>query len=284
MFGTTYGRGAITDALSVYLSSVEGENNKVGYVYQGHTDNLPYDCGHGIREVYYYNSSNVFVKIIGSDRKSKYSEWGNFYNGTTWTGWILLSSEHLSSHFLNLTLPDTSALEICKYIRENINADIMRDRGYQFNALVNGGDWFSGTIYSDGGNSHWGTVHQRAYGIEPSTLYKYVSFGGADSVAPFNSGKIIPITVSGKAGLTDAWTVDLGVKVNSFMWYCTGVTNLSYNCSGMCYGNYKGYISQALTDRISYSLEYTISGTKVTFPTQPCATFKNGATVYFMVI
>ena len=94
-FGTTYGRGAIPNALEVNIASAESEYNKAGYVYYGYTTQLPINCRQGIREVYYYNQENVFVKIIGSDSTNNYNEWGNFYNGTTWSGWIDLSNNKL---------------------------------------------------------------------------------------------------------------------------------------------------------------------------------------------
>ena len=88
LFGTTKGRGHITDALNVDLVHVDGELNRVGYVYAGGTVNLPTDCAAGIREVYYYNSDHVFVKINGIDVENKFSVWGNIYAVTTWTGWM----------------------------------------------------------------------------------------------------------------------------------------------------------------------------------------------------
>lgn len=77
----------ITDALQInpnYQYSIE---NYVGYLYSGGTINMPSDCSVGIREVYYYNPSNVMVKITGTDTDGKYCEWGNKYDGSRWTGW-----------------------------------------------------------------------------------------------------------------------------------------------------------------------------------------------------
>lgn len=91
-------------------------------------------------------------------------------------------------HNLNLTLSSTSAIEVCKYIRNNISANTIYQNGYSFNALVNGADFFSGTIYSDGGSTWWGIIQQRSTSINTNTIYKYLYIGGADSVTPFNSG------------------------------------------------------------------------------------------------
>ena len=87
IFGTTKGRGAITDALEVDLNNVDGPANKVGYVYTGYSTNIPPDLSHGTREVFYYNANAVYVKITGVDNKGMYSEWGNSFNGITWSGW-----------------------------------------------------------------------------------------------------------------------------------------------------------------------------------------------------
>ena len=59
----------------------------------------------------------------------------------------------------------------------------MHQNGYQFNALVNNADFFTGCIYSDGGSSYWGTVLQRGYGIDNCKLYKYFAANNTDSVA-----------------------------------------------------------------------------------------------------
>lgn len=87
IYGTTYGRGALSDALSVNLNSPDGDENKVGYVYTGYTNSLPSDCAHGIREVFYYNSSNIYIQITGVTPSGYFKIWGNFYNGSSWTGW-----------------------------------------------------------------------------------------------------------------------------------------------------------------------------------------------------
>ena len=115
-----------------------------------------------------------------------------------------------------------------------------------------------------------------------ATVYFVVDTESASASMPLSSS-LIPITVSGKNGLSAAWTVDLGISVKSFMWYCPGVGGLAYPCSGICYGNIKECHSNNGSSAEIFSLNYTISGTKVTFPAQSSLTFTNGAIVYFMV-
>lgn len=88
IFGTIYGRGVIADALNVDLTSAEGDNNRVGYVYKGGTVGIPDSVEWGIREVFYYNESNVIVKITGWDNQvSQITSWYNIYSSGSWVGW-----------------------------------------------------------------------------------------------------------------------------------------------------------------------------------------------------
>lgn len=88
IYATTsdYGR-RIDDALHIDITHADSEHNTVGYVYSGKTISLPSDCYIGIREVYFYNSSNIIVKITGWSANNYVREWFNIYNGTTWLGW-----------------------------------------------------------------------------------------------------------------------------------------------------------------------------------------------------
>lgn len=83
----------IADALQVNLNSQIGAENQVGYVYSDGSINMPSDCSYGIREVYYYNPSNIFVRITGWSTSGHPTQWLNLYNGTTWTGWTRPSIE-----------------------------------------------------------------------------------------------------------------------------------------------------------------------------------------------
>lgn len=54
---------------------------------KGTTANLPTDCLFGIREVYYYNANEVWVKITGLDASNIMAEWFIRYNGSNWGSW-----------------------------------------------------------------------------------------------------------------------------------------------------------------------------------------------------
>ena len=92
----------------------------------------------------------------------------------------------LGARWFNLTLSETSAIAVCKYIRENVSATELI-KGCHFNAIVNNADFFCGHIYSDGGSTWWGTIQQRGGSIDTNNVYRYFSYGGADSVAPFSN-------------------------------------------------------------------------------------------------
>lgn len=104
-------------------------------------------------------------------------------------------NDSLGLHLLTLTLSETSALEVGKYIRENISPSLIFENGYRFNALVNNEEFFSGIIYNDYsvvGGIYWGTIQSRS-----GEAYKYTSVGGADSVLPFNSSNYIYLVKDG---------------------------------------------------------------------------------------
>ncbi len=107
--------------------------------------------------------------------------------------------------------------------------------------------------------------------------------GGADTVIPFKNGKAIQVTVEGKGDIAGAWTVDLGIKVNAFAWFCPNITGLSNDCAGICWGNIKKFMTANIQGN-SKNMNYVIDGTKVTFPADSAHTFRNGAIVYFIVI
>ena len=85
-------------------------------------------------------------------------------------------------------MEETTPLAVCKHIRENVDVSKLLFKGCHFNAIVNNADFFSGHIYSDGGSVYWGTIQQRTDSINNCQLYKYFSYGGADSVIPFKKG------------------------------------------------------------------------------------------------
>lgn len=118
------------------------------------------------------------------------------------------------------------------------------------------------------------------FGIDGDGNYGY--YGADDSLIPFSSGKVIPVTVSGKTKFYSAWTVDLGVKINSFMWWSDAKPNISYVTMGACHENLKKLHSSSINETVDF--DYSISGTTVTFPRQPLDTFKDGALIYFIVV
>ncbi len=107
--------------------------------------------------------------------------------------------------------------------------------------------------------------------------------GGADTVIPFKNGQAIKVTVEGKGDIAGAWTVDLGVKVNAFAWFCPNITGLSNDCAGICWGNIKKFMTANIQGN-SKNMNYVIDGTKITFPADSAHTFRNGSIVYFIVI
>lgn len=132
IFGTTKGRGDLTDALEIDLSSADGSLNKVAYVYSSYTSNMPSDINIGIREVYYYNSSSIYVKITGIDINQKMSEWGNYFNGTTWLGWQKLSGG-------NITLRTVNPIASLNGTYSITGGDIKEFSGYNFQILASTG-------------------------------------------------------------------------------------------------------------------------------------------------
>lgn len=103
-FGTTYGQGIIFDITSVNTNNADGGENLIGYVVKGTTANLPTDCLVGIREVYYYNPNEVWVKITGPDTSNIMAEWFIRYNGSSWGSWTknVWTNQNKESESLNV--------------------------------------------------------------------------------------------------------------------------------------------------------------------------------------
>ncbi len=89
IFAALKGRGAIRDALEVDLATPQSAVNRPGYVNSTTTANIPSDLYYGIRQVYYFNSALVWVRIVGitTGNYSDYCEWGNVYHNGSWGGW-----------------------------------------------------------------------------------------------------------------------------------------------------------------------------------------------------
>lgn len=80
----------IENALLVDLTNIQGNNNRVGLV-RGTTTNKPSDCSFGLRQVYAFSPTQVFVIIIGVSTDTKFNIWCNFYNVSAWEGWKKVS-------------------------------------------------------------------------------------------------------------------------------------------------------------------------------------------------
>ena len=143
------------------------------------------------------------------------------------------------------------------------DARIVRTHGLEIDGLSRD---LGGLVFAQDADGNWG--------------YKA---GGADTVIPFKNGQAIKVTVEGKGDIAGAWTVDLGVKVNAFAWFCPNITGLSNDCAGICWGNIKKFMTANIQGN-SKNMNYVIDGTKITFPADSAHTFRNGAIVYFIVI
>ena len=120
-FGTTYS-GVISNAIGVDLSSADAPSNKVYYVANGVTSNMPANCYFGIREVYYYNPNEVWVKITGVNTEGYMSTWHNRYNGTTWLGWqeqITFNSDKWTTGIKRIGIISASGQQTAIYDSEN---------------------------------------------------------------------------------------------------------------------------------------------------------------------
>lgn len=116
---TAFGRGAITDALNVDLTGADKDLNKVGHCYYGGTINIPSDFIKGIREVFYYNTGEIMVKLRGDDNNFQYGEWANIYENSAWNGWKRLDINgdplDVTSEFTwNSNISDVSSAIKCR--------------------------------------------------------------------------------------------------------------------------------------------------------------------------
>lgn len=120
-FGTTYS-GVIANALYVDSSSADGALNKVYSVANGATSNMPGNCFFGIREVYYFNQQEIWVKITGVNTEGYMSTWHNRYNGTIWLGWqeqITFNSNKWTTGIKRIGIIPASGQQTAIYDSEN---------------------------------------------------------------------------------------------------------------------------------------------------------------------
>lgn len=107
-FATTHGNTAIKNALLVNLNSADGSENRIGYVSKS-TASIPTDCHAGVREVYYFNKTEVWLKITGIDTNGVLAYWFNRYNGS-WSGWRRQSNISIAHKSKTVTLNNGNAM------------------------------------------------------------------------------------------------------------------------------------------------------------------------------
>lgn len=166
IFGTTKGRGTIANALEVDLNNVDGPANKVGYVYSGYSTKIPQNMVVGTREVYYYNPTGVFIKLTGADTSNTYSEWGNYFNGTDWSGWKKICGSDIVLRTVDKVSSLTNTFAITGgNIKEfsNLNFQILAGSGHAVASILIPTDLFVAgrvfrAIYTDGVNLSYADV------------------------------------------------------------------------------------------------------------------------------
>lgn len=142
----------------------------------------------------------------------------------------------------NITLSDDASVHAQKALRYLFtDAEAIKHTSFMFNILVNNADFYSGTCYTDGGNTAWGDINKRGSEADPGSVWKWVTFnfktGGADPVLKklcdpdIKKHKITGKTFSVKASEISASKI-LGVGIEKFS-YSVGVDNAnwSYGCS-----------------------------------------------------
>lgn len=88
-FDRFYGveNGVLSDALGVGLQHWN-QQNLPRHCDNSSTSQLPFDFGHGIRYVDFYNENAIFVNLIGNNATTNRAEiWRNYFNGTSWNNW-----------------------------------------------------------------------------------------------------------------------------------------------------------------------------------------------------
>ena len=115
------------DALYADFSSPFGTDNEVGYVVAGSTEHLPSNCAFGIREVYWYNTTTLIVKITGvsTDNLNKITEWyalySNGWNGWTEVGAFIESVEFVKNTDITIVTSDIFKMNSVVYFSAQIN-------------------------------------------------------------------------------------------------------------------------------------------------------------------
>lgn len=74
---------------------------------------MPTDCHAGVREVYYFSKTEVWLKITGIDANGVLAHWFNRYNGSVWSGWCRQSNISIVHQSKTVTLSNGKAMIDC---------------------------------------------------------------------------------------------------------------------------------------------------------------------------
>lgn len=87
----------------------------------------------------------------------------------------------MSKYYGSVTLSEANEKAVLKYLL--LDVDLMSKYGNcNFSVIVNSAQFYSGTMYSDGGVTAWGQIQQRNSDNAPGSLYSFYYNRGADPV------------------------------------------------------------------------------------------------------
>lgn len=87
----------------------------------------------------------------------------------------------MSKYYGSATLSETNEKSVLKHLL--VDVDLMGKYGNcDFSVIVNSAQFYSGTMYSDVGQTAWGHIRQRNSGNAPGSLYSFYYNRGADPV------------------------------------------------------------------------------------------------------
>jgi hypothetical protein len=116
----------------------------------------------------------------------------------------------MSKYYGSVTLSEANEKAVLKHLL--VDVDLIGKYGNcDFSVLVNSAQFYSGTMYSDGGVTAWGNIQQRNSGNAPGSLYSFYYNRGADPVLKKlgRSGTIAGVGgywIDPPAGQNEAWT------------------------------------------------------------------------------
>ena len=116
----------------------------------------------------------------------------------------------MSKYYGSVTLSEANEKAVLKHLL--VDVDLIGKYGNcDFSVPVNSAQFYSGTMYSDGGVTAWGNIQQRNSGNAPGSLYSFYYNRGADPVLKKlgRSGTIAGVGgywIDPPAGQNEAWT------------------------------------------------------------------------------